>query len=242
MTPRVLVAGDTAVIVEFGDCVDRDLSARVLRLASLVDAARLTGVQETVPTYRSLMVLHDPLTIDTDTLISKLEALLAIAPGAAGETKLWRIPACYAADHAPDLADVARRTGLSEREVVKLHSETVFHVYMLGFVPGFPYMGDLPAALQLPRRTDPRVKVPAGSIAIAAGQTAVYPLESPGGWHLIGATPARLFDQRESQPALLSPGDKVRFDPIDRPAFDAIRAAVEADRYRVPVEVVPQEA
>jgi KipI family sensor histidine kinase inhibitor len=107
---------------------------------------------------------------------------------------------------------------------------------MVGFVPGFPYMGDLPAALSLPRRTDPRVRVPAGSIATAVGQTAIYPVESPGGWHLIGATPIRLFDPAAVAPALLTPGDQVRFDPIDVSEFDAIAVAVEQGSYRVPFE------
>jgi KipI family sensor histidine kinase inhibitor len=237
---RFLVAGDTAVVVEFGDRVDRELSGRVLQLAAGVNASGIAGVYETVPTYRSLMVLHDPLTIDTASLIARLRTLLD-APGTAPvQTKLWRIPACYERTHAPDLEEVAARTRLSQEEVVRLHSRTVFHVYMVGFVPGFPYMGDLPAALELARRADPRIKVPAGSVAIAARQTAIYPLESPGGWHLIGATPVRLFDQRSERPALLTPGDKVRFEPISATEFDDIRSAVEADAYTPSFESVSE--
>jgi len=238
MNPRFLVSGDTAVVVEFGNRVDRALSERVLTLSARVRASDIPGVLETVPTYRSLMVLHDPLVLDSATLIEKLEHLVEAQDSTAKETRLWRIPACYAPIHAPDLEQVAQRSGLAEQEVVRLHSETVFHVYMLGFVPGFPYMGDLPQALALPRRTDPRVKVPAGSIAIAAGQTAIYPVESPGGWHLIGATPVRLFDMRSPRPALLSPGDKVRFVPVSSAEFEDIRAAVAADTYRVPCETI----
>ena len=236
MNVRFLVSGDTAVVAEFGDRVDRQLSAHVLQLAARVDASGIAGVYETVPTYRSLMVLHDPLTIDTAALIAKLRTLLDSPGTGAVQTRLWRIPACYERKHAPDLEEVAARTRLTEEDVVSLHSGTVFHVYMVGFVPGFPYMGDLPAALELPRRVDPRVKVPAGSIAIAARQTAVYPLESPGGWHLIGSTPVRLFDVRSSRPALLAPGDKVRFDPITASEFEDIRSAVEADAYAVRFE------
>jgi inhibitor of KinA len=239
---RFLVAGDTAVVAEFGDRVDRELSARVLQFAVRVNACGIAGVTETVPTYRSLMVLHDPLTIDTASLIATLRTLLD-APGTeAVQMKLWRIPACYERAYAPDLEEVAARTRVSEQEVVKLHTATAFHVYMVGFVPGFPYMGDLPAALELPRRVDPRVKVPAGSIAIAARQTAIYPLESPGGWHLIGATPVRLFDVRSTPPALLAPGDKVRFEPIGATEFEDIRSAVEAGIYTPPFEVVSERA
>ena len=233
---RFLPAGDSAVIVEFGDRIDRLLSERVLRLSALVRAAKLPGVIETVPTFRSLMVHYDPFATDSASLTVAIENLLDSSRGEAKPVTLWRIPACYAASHAPDLAGVAQRTGLSTAEVVGLHSGTRYHVYMIGFVPGFPYMGDLPAPLSLPRRADPRVRVPPGSIAIATSMTAIYPLESPGGWHLIGATPIRLFDPRRSRPALLSAGDAVRFEPITVREFDAIRAAVAADAYQVPCE------
>jgi KipI family sensor histidine kinase inhibitor len=236
MEARFLVSGDTAVVVEFGDRVDREVSERVLALSTAVREANLRGVIETVPTYRSLMVLRDPLAISSAELIAELQSLVQASASAPKQARLWHIPACYDESHAPDLADVAARTRLSEAEVIELHTSAVFHVYMLGFVPGFPYMGDLPASLVLPRRTDPRVKVPAGSVAIAAGQTAVYPVESPGGWHLIGATPLRLFDVRAPRPALLAAGDKVRFVRVTEREFEDIRGAVERDAYRVHCE------
>lgn len=236
MNVRFLPAGDTAVIVEFGDRIDRLLSDHVLRLSALVRAAQLPGVVETVPTFRSLMVHYDPVATDSASLTVAIENLLDSSNGEAKPVKLWRIPACYAASHAPDLVEVAQRTGLSTAEVVALHCSTRFHVYMIGFVPGFPYMGNLPEPLVLPRRADPRIRVPPGSIAIATNMTAIYPLESPGGWHLIGATPIRLFDLRRPRPALLGPGDAVRFEPITVREFDAIRAAVAADAYQVPSE------
>jgi inhibitor of KinA len=235
---RFLPAGDTAVIVEFGDRIDRAVSDRVLRLSALVRAANLPGVVETVPTFRSLLVHYDPLATDNASLTAAIENLLDTSRGEAQPVKLWRIPACYAASHAPDLAEVAQRTGLSAADVVRLHSGTRYHVYMIGFVPGYPYMGDLPEPLVLPRRADPRVRVPAGSIAIATTMTAIYPLESPGGWHLIGATPIRLFDLRWRSPALFSPGDAVQFEPIAAEEFDAIRAAVAGDAYQVPCAMI----
>jgi inhibitor of KinA len=119
-----------------------------------------------------------------------------------------------------------------------LHSGVRYHVYMLGFLPGFPYLGDLPAALALPRRADPRVRVPAGSVSIATSLTAIYPCESPGGWHLIGMTPVRLFDVERAPPALLAPGDAVLFEPIDAAAFAAIKAAVESGEYQVTRELI----
>jgi len=238
MNVRFLPSGDTAVVIEFGDRIDRHLNERVLRLNALVRAARLPGVVETLPTFRSLMIHYDPLLTENASIIAAVARLLDRGPGEARQVKLWRIPACYAAGHGPDLEEVAQRTGLGTAEIIRLHSGTRYQVYMIGFSPGFPYLGDLPAPLALPRRADPRVRVPAGSIAIAANITGVYPVESPGGWHLIGTTPVRLFDLRWPQPALLNPGDMVRFEPVDVREFAAIQAAVAADTYSVPCEAI----
>lgn len=238
MNARFLPAGDAAVVVEFGDHVSRILNDRVLRLNELVRAANPRGLVETVPTFRSLTVHYDPLATDSASLIGAIGNLLDSGGGEPRQARLWRIPVCYAISHAPDLEDVARRTGLSTEEVIRLHCGTRYHIYMIGFVPGFPYMGDLPPALALPRRTDPRTRVPPGSIAIASGMTAIYPLESPGGWHLIGTTPVRLFDPRWPRPALLGPGDAVQFEPITAVEFEAIGAVVAADAYQIPCEAI----
>ena len=238
MTVRFLPCGDTALTVEFGERIDRGVSETVLRLTARVREATFPGVVETVPTFRSLTVHYDPLATSAAILIPGIGALVDGARDEAVPSRLWRIPACYATNHAPDLADVARRTGLSTDEIIRLHGGIRFHVYMLGFAPGYPYMGDLPAAMALPRRTDPRTRVPAGSIAIAGTMTAIYPVESPGGWHLIGATPIRLFDARRSRPALFKPGDAVRFEPIGAREFAAIQADVARDAYDVPCETV----
>ncbi|HSW15836.1 MAG TPA: 5-oxoprolinase subunit PxpB [Ramlibacter sp.] len=235
---RFLCAGDTALVVEFGDRIERALSDRVLRLGARVRAASLPGVVEAVPTYRSLMVHYDPLQTDHISLQEQLAVMLEHEDGGESEARLWRVPACYEPSHAPDLQDVAQRAGLTIDEVVRLHTGTLFHIYMIGFVPGYPYMGDLPEALVLPRRADPRIRVPAGSIAIASTMTAIYPLESPGGWHLIGTTPIRLFDPRLPRPALFSPGDKLRFEPITSSQFDEIRHASANGSYNVPCESV----
>lgn len=236
MEARFLCAGDTALVVEFGDVIDRAMSERVLQLGARVRAGGLEGVVEVMPTFRSLMVHYDPVSTSGEKLSAQLRALLDGVTTEKQSVKLWRIPACYEEAHAPDLADVAQQTGMDRDEVVRLHSRTQFHVYMVGFVPGYPYMGDLPPALVLPRRANPRIRVPAGSIAIATTMTAIYPLESPGGWHLIGATPVRLFDAASDRPALLQPGDKVRFEPVSAAEFDAIRTASEAGDYQVPCE------
>jgi inhibitor of KinA len=235
---RFLSAGDRALVVEFGDRVDRKLSEDVLRLNTTIRSRALEGVIETVPTFRSLMIHFDPLVITRGKLERSIEGLLGDDSGSQIDTRFWHIPVCYEGELAPDLAEVAQLTGLTPSDVVAMHSGTIYHVYMLGFLPGFPYLGDLPAELALPRRADPRVRVPPGSIAIATSLSAIYPYESPGGWHLIGATPLRLFDLDRPRPALLAPGDAVLFQPIDPASYERIRQAVESRSYEVESEPI----
>jgi KipI family sensor histidine kinase inhibitor len=235
---RFLSAGDRALVVEFGDHIDRALSEEVLRLAAQLCASEFPGVVETVPTFRSLMIHYDPLVTSRAELEGAIASLIDREPGPRAAATLWRVPVCYEGEFAPDLVQVARLTGLAPGDVVTLHSGVRYHVYMLGFLPGFPYMGDLPASLALPRRADPRVRVPAGSVSIATSLTAIYPYESPGGWHLIGTTPVRLFDIECASPALLAPGDAVLFEPIDAGTFAAIKAAVGSGDYQVAGELV----
>ena len=233
MKVRFLSAGDRALVVEFGDRVDRGLSERVLLLDAIIRSNPPVGIVETVPTFRSLAVYYDPLLTSRGELQPAIEPLLDLRDSPRTGARLWHVPVCYEGEFAPDLAEVARLTGLTPDDVVALHSGIRFHIYMLGFLPGFPYMGDLPSQLALPRRADPRLRVPAGSISIATSLTAIYPYESPGGWHLIGATPIRMFDPERSEPALFAPGDAVRFEPIDAAEFAAIRKAVDTRSYEV---------
>jgi inhibitor of KinA len=235
---RFLSVGDRALTIEFGDAIDRGLSGEVLRLDRALRRAPPAGVVETVPTFRSLTVHYDSLGTSRADLERAITALFDRGAAADESARLWRIPVCYAGELAPDLAEVARLTGLTPAEVARLHSGVRYHVYMLGFLPGFPYMGDLPAQLALPRRADPRVRVPAGAVSIATTLSAIYPYESPGGWHLIGATPLRFFDPRREPPALLAAGDAVLFDPIDEDAFAAIRHAADAGRYPIDSEPI----
>jgi KipI family sensor histidine kinase inhibitor len=183
-------------------------------------------------------VRYDPLQTSGATLENEISAHLEDAGSAHDEVRLWHIPACYDRRCAPDLDEVAERTGLTSDEVVVRHSGTRFLVYVVGFAAGYPYMGDLPSELVLPRRADPRVRVPAGSIAMATTLTGIYPLESPGGWHLIGAAPIRLFDPNWERPALLRPGDFAKFEPVDFAEYERIRAAVERNDYDVPFTMV----
>jgi KipI family sensor histidine kinase inhibitor len=182
-----------------------------------------------MPTFRSLTVFFDPLVTGRAALIDAMRPLFDAAEHAAPVAgRRWCLPVCYEGEAAPDLAETARAAGIGPDEVIALHSGTEFRVYMLGFLPGFPFMGDLPEVLRLPRRTEPRLRVPAGSVAIAGGQTAIYPWESPGGWHLLGRCPVRLFDVRRASPSLLAAGDRVRFAPVSTAEYRRLAAAEQA--------------
>lgn len=226
--PLFLDAGDTALIVEFGRDIDRQASALVLALAQRVREAGIAGVVETVPTFRSLMVHYDPVRLSAEALKAQLAPMLKGLVAGEQAGRRWLLPACYDASLAPDLAEVAERTKLSVDEVIRRHSATTYHIYMLGFLPGFPYMGDLPAELALPRRENPRVKVPKGAIAIAMRMSSIYTLESPGGWHLVSRTPAPLWDQRRERAVLLAAGDKVQFEPVSLDDYESLVARADS--------------
>ena len=208
--------GDAAVLLTLGDRVDLALNRRVHRVAAAVRAGALAAVTDVVPAYAALSVHYDPLHVDHATLADALRTIARDAlrtpdgDGAADAGAAHEIRTVY---DGPDLDDVADRTGLHRDDVVALHAARTYTVYLLGFVPGFAYLGDLDERLALPRRAAPRARVPAGSVAIAGRQTAVYPLATPGGWHLLGTTGAAVLDVARTPPALLAPGDRVRFAP-----------------------------
>ena len=235
--PRLLHAGDTAVVVELGPEVDAAVNLQVMRLTAVIRESRLAGVHECVPSFRSVMVHYDPL----ETTYARTEAdLHEIFAGDWAEHRfrghLWEIPACYEGDLAPDLESVSEQTGIAPGEVIRRHCAETYFVHMIGAFPGFPYLGDLPEELSLPRRQNPRLKVPAGSVAITGRLTAVYPLETPGGWNLIGRTPVGLFDPSLERPALMEPGDRVRFQPVDRKTYDDLAASVAAGTFQLEAE------
>lgn len=227
---RILDLGDTAFTIEFGDRIDPAIQHRVAALDTALAAAkaadRLPGLIEIVPTFRSLTLIYDPLHTTRDTVEAVVRDCLATGSATTASTgRHWRLPVVYGGEDGPDLEAVARASGLDPAAVVEAHAGVDYVVYMLGFLPGFPFMGDVPPVLRLPRRAEPRVRVPAGSVAIATGLTAIYPWESPGGWHLLGRCPAPLFDPRRDTPALLAAGDQVRFTPVT----PAVMAGIDAD-------------
>jgi inhibitor of KinA len=218
--PLVLPLGEAAWTVVLGDKVDRELHGRVTELAARIAEAELPGVIEIVPAYAAVTVFFEAGPLGGDHLRTSLLKLAAESPPSPALASArppirpppLTIPTRY---NGPDLAQVATSTGLSETEVIRRHAEREYRVYLLGFAPGFAYLGDLDPALVIPRRDTPRTRVPAGSVAIAGAQTGVYPLATPGGWHLIGTTSLRMFDPAREPAALLRVGDRVRFEPVE---------------------------
>jgi KipI family sensor histidine kinase inhibitor len=221
--PRFLLAGDAALVVEFGDEISLEINRRVHALARVLEQNPLPGLREAVPSYRSLLIHYDPLRLchtEVEEFVS--EVLQTGGQTSLPEPQLVEIPTTYGGEFGPDIQFVAEQHGLSVKEVVQLHSGTTYTVYMLGFTPGFPYLGEIPASLATPRLDTPRTTVPAGSVGIAGTQTGIYPIASPGGWRLIGRTPVTLFAPQRSPPTLLKPGDQVRFVPISATEFEAL--------------------
>lgn len=231
-TPRVVPAGDSAQMLELAEDLDPDANAVARRVAATVRSARLEGITDVVAAIVTVTVHFEA--IDAAQATARREAvsnLLLAALARAGEDVEERerapieIPVCYEAAYAPDLAAVAMATGLTPEEVVRLHLASLHRVLMIGFTPGFPYIGGLDARLAVPRRATPRARLEAGSVAIANEQTSIYPFATPGGWNLIGRTPLRLFDPARNPPSLLQEGDRVVFVPI--PAQEFARLAAE---------------
>lgn len=223
--PRFLPCGDAAISVELGDAVDRRISAKVVRLHRHLRAHPLLGVAETLPAFRSLLVHFDPRQTDPAALQHALTALIAEMPDEPLSSRRWAIPVCYDPAFGLDIAEVAGLAGMTPAQAVECQSSATYYVYMLGFLPGYAYLGDTPEPLRLPRRKSPRTRVPAGSLAIATAFASIYPFESPGGWHIIGRTPVSFFDAGAEEPALLAPGDELRFEPVDLEAYEALHKA-----------------
>lgn len=220
--------GESALLVRLGTHIDARVNARVHAAARLLREAELPAVDDLVPAYASLLVRLDDAALQAQDLhpeqvAERMHEVLSSLPDepVAGPDTVHRIPVCYGGDHGPDLAHVAQVSGLSPERVIALHAETEYRVAMIGFAPGFAYLLGMDARLHVPRREQPRTRVPRGSVAIGGTQTGVYPSELPGGWQLIGRTPERLFDAgSDDQPCRLAPGDRVRFEPVDAVAFE----------------------
>lgn len=215
---------EQAITLEFGQEIRQNILDQLRHLNKLIHQNPFPGFRTTVPAYTTLSVFFDPMQVIKSGLpghdcFEKVSAYITQLKSGTGDDKkstikTVSIPVCYGNSFGPDLEEVAKRNNLTTNEVITLHSSAVYQVYMIGFVPGFAYLGGMSALLSTPRKSTPRKAVPAGSVGIAGGQTGIYPLETPGGWQIIGRTPLQLFDARKSSPALLKAGDLVVFKPI----------------------------
>jgi len=223
-TPVFQPMGDRAVLVQLGNEISPEVNDRVRDLLFALDQGLIKGIVDLVPGYASLLVVYNPFDTGSRAIRDWIEALLArqLVP-AASAIRMVKVPVVYGGEFGPDLEWVADFHGISSAEVIRLHTAATYRVYMIGFMPGYAYMGELPEQLATPRKETPRTRVPAGSVGIAQRQTGIYPAESPGGWQIIGRTPIALFDPHTWPPAALGMGDMVQFDPISPEAFSKWR-------------------
>ena len=235
---RFLPAGDKALVVELGGSISQEINRRVRSLLLAIETQGVPGIIELVPSYRSVLVYYDPLRlslVDLEERLADLELDLEEAPS--DMPSVIEVPTVYGGEHGPDLEYVAEHAGLSPAEIIHIHSSTDYVVYMMGFTPGFMYLGGMSEKITTPRLLTPRTAIPAGSVGIAETQTGVYPIESPGGWQLIGRTPIQLFDPRRDPPVLVEVGDYIRFVPVAEEAYHDIQ--IQIGRSKVPFALGP---
>ena len=232
---RFLLTGDTSVCVEFGNEISEPINAQIRAFNIALSKSDIPGIVETVPTYRSLMVHYNPEVIRCAPLMDKLKCLLCqLDKVKSPPSEVLEIPVLYGGEEmGPDLKFVAEHNGKTVEEVIKIHTSTEYLIYMLGFTPGFTYLGGMSDEIATPRLKTPRVKIPAGSVGIAGSQTGVYPIDSPGGWQLIGRTPVRMYDAGRATPILPQAGQYIKFYAIDQAEFDKIAAQEAAEGYQV---------
>lgn len=228
LNPPIRTQGDRCLLIDLGNQIDADIGLRCLGLAQALRNASLPGVRDIVPSFTAVAVFFEPHQAHGEDpalwLAKQVRELTGDSTNQmALQSRRIQIPVCYGGEHGPDLAEIAIKMGMTESDVIDAHHGSICRVFMLGFSPGHPYIGIHDERFSLPRREVPRTAVPAGSVGIANRQSTIYPNVLPGGWHIIGATPLKLFDASHTSPTLLMPGDEIEFTPIDAEQFDRIR-------------------
>ncbi len=212
--------GDRGFLIQAEPVIDVEINRMIHSLSHLIAEQSWPGIIEMVPGYADLLVCYEPVEISYRDLYRNLEGILEeIREIPTAKSRHHRIPVCYSSQYGQDLKQVADQANCTEQEVIDIHCQGLYHVYMLGFTPGFPYLGGMDPAIACPRKQSPRTHIPAGSVGIAEGQTGIYPIDSPGGWQIIGRTPLRLFNPEGDQPFLFQPGDELQFYPISEQEF-----------------------
>jgi KipI family sensor histidine kinase inhibitor len=231
---KYLIAGDRALVIEFGDSIEDQVNSKIRSLTLAIESEGIIGIIETIPTYRSLMVIYEPMIIELEELIDKLKLIEAkMDKMKLPDAKVIEIPTLYGGEYGPDIEFVADHNKISSEEVIKIHTSREYLIYMIGFTPGFPYLGGMNDKIAAPRLQVPRTKIPVGSVGIAGEQTGIYPIESPGGWQLIGRTPVKLYDPYRKDPVLLNAGDYIKFVQIDEMEYKNIEALEKEGKYKV---------
>ena len=231
---RFIKSGDSALLCRLADIIDPDISRKVNKLHKALSQKNLPFVIESVPSYNGLMIYYNPLGIagtDLESIVSDIFDELENSNPEYHARKV-KLPVCYDEEFAPDIRVVCEHSGLDIAEIVNLHSSAEYLVYMIGFTPGFPYLGGLDERLHTPRRDEPRTHVDAGSVGIAGSQTGIYPLSSPGGWQIIGMTPVKLYNPESSDPFLLRPGDLISFEPVSSAGYWDLLEEIKIGNYR----------
>lgn len=229
--PQFTPLGDQCLLVRFGHCISEEVNQLVINFARSVVDEDIEGIVEVVPAYAEVAVYYNALYISYSEVLTFLKKLsVTNMPEVGYQRKIVRIPVCYGGEFGPDIKHVADHNGITVDDVIKIHSAAVYPVYMLGFTPGFCYLGDMSDSISCPRKERPRLSVPAGSVGIAGGQTGIYPLETPGGWQLIGQTPLELFDAQREPKVLVRAGDAIQFHAINQAEFDEVGSTQEGGR------------
>lgn len=230
---RILTAGDSALLIEFGREIDPETNRKITALVQLMREQHIEGIVDVIPAFCSLLINYDPRVLSYEELKERMEHLLKMETKTeATRKRIFEIPVCYGGGYGPDIENIAEHAGLSVEEVIKIHSSKDYLIYMLGFLPGFTYLGGLDERIYTPRLASPRLKIRAGSVGIGGSQTGIYPLDSPGGWQLMGLTPVRTYDPERQTPILVEAGDYIRFIPIDEEEFLRIQKLVEKGEYQ----------
>jgi len=237
--PLITNAGDQAITLTFGKTIDPQISSFVFEVSESLRSFKLEGILDIIPSYCSVMIQYDPIVITSSYIYTICKELCSVISlnSSSKKSRIISVPVLYEKEYAPDIEFVSTHTGLSINEIIKIHTTHIYTIFMIGFTPGFPYMGISPKKLTVPRKTTPRQKVLSGSIALAENQTGIYPIESAGGWQIIGNTPINFFDISLPNPSLFNIGDQIKFEALkDKEEYDSIKALVKKNKYKPTVK------
>ena len=230
---KIVAAGDSSILIEFGREINEEINRKITTTVQLIHAQQIEGVVDMIPAFCTLLINYDPRIVSFEKMRKRIQELVKMEVKAGtGRKKVFEIPVCYGGEYGPDIDNIASHAGLTKEEVIQIHSSRDYLIYMLGFLPGFCYLGGLDERIHTPRLANPRMKINAGSVGIGGSQTGIYPLDSPGGWQLMGMTPVKTYDPDRETPILVEAGDYIRFIPIDEQEYRRLKELVERKEYQ----------